>query len=140
MQVEADVGNRQAEAVFFTGQGSRDCLPRQYLAEKSEGCPVVVVHHFATQAPSPCPFRGYHLFAEGDGQRANRLDGESAREITPGIGFIKLFGQCVCRGALYIRTGGSNGRAPRCRLAPSGIGRAFHWSWPDRFRSRDTPN
>ena len=69
--------------------------PGEDFAEETEGGPVVVVHHLATQAPAPGLLRGHHLLAEGQRQGANRLDGEAAGEVVFGVGLVELLGECV---------------------------------------------
>ncbi len=95
---EGDFGDGEAEAIFFVGAGSEfDAVvfPGEDFAEQAEGGPVVVVHHHAAEAPSPESFGGHGLFGEGDGERADGLDGEATDEVAFRIGLVEFFGECV---------------------------------------------
>ncbi len=100
MQIEGDVCDAQSEAVGLVGERDAVIGPGEDLTEQTKGGPVVVVHHFAAQAPAPGFLRGHHLLAEGDGERPDGLNGEAAREVILRICLVELLGERVRRRSL----------------------------------------
>jgi hypothetical protein len=96
VQIEGDLCDRNAIAVFFRSQFNPIVFPGKDLAEQCDRAPVVIVHHHTAHAPSPRALRNHHLPGEGDRQRTDSLNGEPASKSALRIGFVAFFGKCVC--------------------------------------------
>src|SRR5579884_345931 len=58
---------------------------------------MVVVHHYLSESPAPGSLGHHHLLGKCDGQRPDRLHGETAGKVSSWIGLVELLGEGVRR-------------------------------------------
>ena len=90
MQIERDLCYTQPVSILLFGQLNPIVFPRQDLSQHSQRRPMVIVHHHTPQSPSPRAGCSNHLLRKSDGQRADRLDRKSSREVTPLVRLVEL--------------------------------------------------